>query len=97
MFHLAPPLCAGSGVRICRPDCVRSFQLVMFFGLPGRTSKTTADVATIPFSASAFQSCVMSPASWIDCTSGSSDSATTSAGNPFTTFWACVVLPPNDV
>ena len=48
MFHLAPPLCAGSGVRICRPDCVRSFQFVMCFGLPGRTSKTTADVATMP-------------------------------------------------
>ena len=42
MFHRAPPDCDGSGVRIWRPGCVRSFQLWMFFGFPGRTEKTTA-------------------------------------------------------
>jgi hypothetical protein len=69
----------------------------MFFGLPGRTSNTTMELATIPASASCVQSCVMSPASSIICTSGASDKATMSAGKPFTTFWACVVLPPNEV
>ena len=39
----------------------------------------------------------MSPAFWMSSTSGSSDSATMSALNPLTTFWACVVLPPNEV
>jgi hypothetical protein len=97
MFHFAPPDCAGSGVRISRPGWVRSLQSWMFFGFPLRTSNTTAPVATIDASGSCCQSWVMSPASWIVWTSGSSDSATMSACSPFTTACACEVLPPNDV
>ena len=97
MFHFAPPDCAGSGVRILRPGCVRSFQLWMCFGLPGRTSNTTDAVATWDPFGWLFQLWLMSPAFWIISTSGSSDRATMSALSPFTTASACVVLPPNDV
>src|SRR5438874_7691398 len=96
MFHLAPPLCDGSGVRIWILVFVRSLQFEMWLGLPDRTSKTTGVVATIPPSGSFVQSCVMSPALWTISTSGASDRATTSAGNPLATFWAWVVLPPKD-
>ena len=65
----------------------------MPFGLSGRTSKTTTELETMPPSGACVQSFVMRPASWIVCTSGARDSATTSAGWPFTTFCACVVEP----
>src|SRR5215475_5069669 len=97
MFHLAPPLCAGSGVRIFRPGLVRSFQLWMCLGLPGRTMKPTTEVATTDWSGSFSQLCVISPAFCTMATSGSSEDAYTSAGNPFTMFSAWVVLPPNDI
>src|SRR6266567_2757374 len=97
MFHLAPPLWAGSGVRIDRPGLVRSLQFEMPLGLPDRTSNTTGVVATMPPSGSwVFQSWVISPAFCTISTSGASDSATTSAGKPLATFWAWVVLPPNE-
>ena len=86
MFHLAPPLWAGSGVRIESPGCVRSFQSLMFLGFPGRTSKTTTELETIPPSGAWVQSRVIRPAFLIVSTSGASDRATTSAGNPLTTF-----------
>ena len=97
MFHRAPPLDAGSGVRISTPGWVRSSQLSMFNGLPGRTSNTTADVTTMLPSGSCATSCVISPASSISWMSGRRDSAAMSAGNPLMTFCACVVLPPNEV
>src|SRR4051794_24390803 len=97
MFHFAPPLCAGSGVRICSPDWVRSFQFSMCLGVPGRTMKPTNDDATIELSWSFCQSWVISPAFCTRPTSGSSEEAYTSAGNPFTMFVACVVLPANDI
>ena len=58
------------------------------------TSKTTTEAETIPPSGAWVQSWVIRPAFWIVSTSGASDRATTSAGNPLTTFWACEVLPP---
>src|SRR5439155_26340150 len=97
MFHLAPPLGEGSGVRICSPGCVRSFQLAMCLGLPRRTSKATTVVATIPPSVSVDQSCVIRPAFCTMSISGASESATMSAPKPLATFCACVVLAPNEV
>src|SRR5215468_8918334 len=97
MFHLAPPLSEGSGVRIFTPGFVRSFQLWMCFGLPGRTMKPTTEVATTDWFGSCSQLCVISPAFCTIDTSGSREDAYTSAGNPFTMFSACVVLPPNDI
>src|SRR5919197_769579 len=97
MSHRAPPLAAGSGVRICTPGLAMSFQLLIASGFPGRTSNTTAEVAVIPWSGACVQSCVISPASWINSMSGARDRAAMSAGKPFTTFCACVVLPPKEV
>src|SRR6266540_1892168 len=96
MFHFAPPLWEGSGVRIWTPLLVRSLQSAMRLGFPERTSNTTGVVATIAPSGSLVQSWVISPAFCTIFTSGASESATTSAGNPLATFWAWVVLPPNE-
>src|SRR6266702_8257676 len=69
----------------------------MCFGLPGRTSNATGVVDTVLPSGSLVKSWVISPAFWISCTSGTSERATMSAGNPLATFWAWAVLPPNEV
>src|SRR5438034_11022305 len=97
MFHFAPPDCEGSGVKILRPGCVRSFQFLMCFGFPGRTANTTAPDCTTDSSVSLFQSCVINPAFSTNPTSGASDDAKMSALNPATMFSACVVLPPKDI
>ena len=47
----------------------------MCFGLPGRTSNTTAPVPTIALFGSFCQSCVIRPACWTSWTSGASDDA----------------------
>src|SRR4051812_21911736 len=69
----------------------------MPFGSPGRTMNPTTEVATIEPSGSCFQSWVISPAFCTSSTSVAVDAAKTSAGKPFTMFWAWVVLPPNDI
>ena len=48
MFHFAEPELNGFGVRTCTPGRVRSLQLLMCFGLPFRTAKTTTVSAAIP-------------------------------------------------
>ncbi len=48
----------------------------------------------MPPSGASVQSWVIRPACSIVSTSGASESATTSAGWPFTTFWAWVVEGP---
>ena len=43
MFHRAPPEVNGLGVITSTPGLVRSSQVRMFLGLPGRTAKTTTE------------------------------------------------------
>src|ERR1700757_922111 len=47
-FHFADPDGNGSGVTILTPDFVRSFQVWMCSGLPGRTTKATTESAAMP-------------------------------------------------
>src|SRR5581483_6202669 len=75
MFHWAPPLVAGSGVRISRPACVRSAQSVIFLGLSWRTASATTDADTMPLYGLACQSCVISLALTSRVMSASSDKA----------------------
>ena len=48
MFHFAEPELNGSGVITWTPGLIRSFQPLMFFGLPSRSAKTTTVFATMP-------------------------------------------------
>ncbi len=84
MFHMAPPLVFGLGVRISTPGFARSAQSRICFGLPLRTAKATIEVLTMPLVGVAFQSWVISPAFTMRSMSASSDRAATSASNPST-------------
>ena len=81
MFHFAEPEEAGFGVMILTPGLIRSSQVLMFLGLPVRTTITTTDWVRMPLVGVDFQSSATSLASTSFCTSGSSDRWTTSA------FW----------
>ena len=48
MFHFAAPDVNGFGVTIWTPGLIRSFQPLIFFGLPSRTAKTTSEFVTMP-------------------------------------------------
>ncbi len=48
MFHFAEPELNGFGVTTWTPGLIRSAQLLMCFGLPLRTAKTTTVLAAIP-------------------------------------------------
>ena len=48
MFQRAPPDWKGLGVTTWTPGLMRSFQLLMCFGLPFRTTKTTTEFVTMP-------------------------------------------------
>ena len=48
MFQRAPPEVNGLGVITSTPGLVRSSQVVMFFGLPLRTTNTTTESVTMP-------------------------------------------------
>ena len=90
-FHRAPPEVSGFGVSTSTPGLIRSFQLLMCFGFPLRTTITTTERVTIPLYLFAFQFFATSPALTSVCTSGSSERSTTSAGRPLTT--ACAWSP----
>jgi hypothetical protein len=68
---------------------IRSSQLLMFFGLPLRTAKTTTERLTMPSYASSFHVSWTRPASTSRVTSGSSEKATTDAGRPLSTARLC--------
>src|SRR5580693_2190439 len=67
------------------PGRSRSSQSLMFFGLPGRTTRVTTDPKGIPLVASLSQSLETLPALTSRATSGSTEKLTTSAGLPSTT------------
>ncbi len=48
MFQRAPPDVNGFGVTTSTSGRRRSFQLLIFFGLPSRTTKTTTELWTMP-------------------------------------------------
>ena len=48
MFHCAPPEVNGFGVMTSTPSLRRSSQVLMLFGLPLRTTKTTTEFVTMP-------------------------------------------------
>ncbi len=48
MFHFAAPEVNGFAVTTWTPGLIRSSQRLIFFGLPGRTAKTTTELVTIP-------------------------------------------------
>src|SRR5262245_51601431 len=84
-FHCAPPEVNGFGVSTCTPGLIRSFQVLMCFGLPSRTTKTATESVTIPFVGPRFQPFETRPAFTRVVTSGASENSTTSAGSPFRT------------
>ena len=89
MFHFAPPEVCTFGVTICTPGFTRSSQSRIFFGFPFRTAKTTTERVTMPPHLSFFQFRGTMPLFTSVVTSGSSESATTSALRPETTARAC--------
>src|SRR5215217_3750512 len=93
-FHFAPPEVNGLGVTTSTPCLVRSSQVLMFLGLPLRTAKTTTEVETKPSYFDLFQFSSTRPLSTSFLTSGASEKATTSAGNPPCTARLCSPDPP---
>src|SRR3978361_273406 len=56
MFHFAEPDEPGLGVTILTPGLIRSSQVLMFLGLPLRTTMVTTDWVRMPLLEPAFQS-----------------------------------------
>src|ERR1700759_1754429 len=84
-FHFADPELSGLGVMTSTPGRNRSSQSLMFFGLPGRTTRVTTDPNGMPLVASLFQSLETLPALTSRVMSGSTEKLTMSAGLPSTT------------
>ena len=89
MFQRAPPDVNGLGVTISTPGRIRSFQLLMCFGLPSRTTKTTTEFVTMPLYDCFFHLASTLPAATSSSMSGASDSATMSASSPAFTARVC--------
>jgi hypothetical protein len=85
MFHFAAPEVNGFGVRTLTPGLSRSSHVLMFLGLPLRTTKVTTDVVTRPLFGPAFQSSATRPAFTSRVMSGSVENVTTSAFWPAST------------
>ena len=64
-FQRAPPEVNGLGSITSTPSLTRSSQVLIPFGLPLRTAKTTTEFVTMPFHSSSAQG----SASWPDSTS----------------------------
>src|SRR5215203_5341489 len=96
MFHLAPPDVNGLGSITSTPGLITSSQVLMFFGLPLRTTRTTTDSVTKPSYLFWFQSSSTRPASTSRVMSGSSENSTTSAGSPPSTARDWSPEPPYD-
>ena len=75
MFQRAPPDVNGLGVTISTPGRMRSFQVLIFFGLPSRTTKTTTEFVTMPLYDCFFHLASTLPAATSSSMSGASDSA----------------------
>ena len=89
MFQRAPPEVNGFGVTISIPGRMRSFQDLIFFGLPSRTTKTTTESVTMPLNDCFFHFASTLPAATSSSMSGASESATMSASRPAFTARVC--------
>src|SRR5450755_2065544 len=89
MFQRALPDVEGLGVITSMPGLIRSFQPVICFGLPLRTTSTTTESLEIPLSGLASQFCATIPSLTKRVTSGVVENATTSAGWPESTARLC--------
>ena len=96
MFQRAPPDVNGFGVTTSTPGRMRSFQLLIFFGLPSRTTKTTTEFVTIPLYDCFFHAASTFPAATSSSTSGARESATMSASRPALTARVCSPEEPYD-
>src|SRR5205823_3138360 len=95
-FQRAPPDVNGFGVITWIPGSTRSFQPLMCFGLPSRTTKTTTESETIPRCVLAFQFFGTRFLRTSRSTSGLSERLTTSAGCPAATARAWSPDAPYD-
>ena len=93
-FQRAPPEVNGFGLMTWMPGLIRSFQVLMFLGLPLRTTNTTIESVTMPPNLSLFQFVPIRPACESTETSGASERLTTSAESPLWTAAACVPEAP---
>ena len=82
MFQRAPPDVNGFGVTTSTSDRRRSFQLLIFFGLPSRTTKTTTELWTIPLYDCFFHFASTRFAATSSSMSGARDSAAMSNSRP---------------
>src|ERR1700704_1877515 len=96
MFQRALPEVEGLGVITSMPGLIRSSQPVMCFGLPLRTTSTTAESLEIPFSELASQLLPTIPLLTRRVMSGVVENATTSAVCPESTARLCEPEAPND-
>ena len=88
-FQRAPPEVNGFGLMTWMPGLIRSAHVLMFFGLPSRTTNTTIESVTMPPNLSLFHVVLTRPACESTVTSGASERFTTSAGSPLCTAAAC--------
>src|SRR5271168_1654143 len=96
MFHLALSELKTLGVMTPTPGLMRSAQVVMCLGFPGRTMNETMEFVTIPLVALRFQVLDTRPALTTLVMSGVSEKLTMSAGSPSTTDVAWVPEGPKE-
>src|SRR5436305_11414010 len=96
MFQRALPEVDGFGVTTWTPGLIRSSQVVMFLGLPLRTTNTTTELLEMPFCGLAFQFEETRLSLTSRVMSGSVENATTSAGCPESTARLCEPEAPKD-
>ena len=94
---MAAPELNGLGVSTWTPGLSRSSQVLMFLGLPLRTTKETTEVVTRPLLGPWFQSGLTRSASTSRIMSGSVENVTTSAFWPASTARDWSPDAPNDV
>src|SRR5580704_8021331 len=96
-FQRAEPELNGFGVTTWTPGFTRSAQVLMCLGLPLRTTKTTTESVTMPWSGPTLSHLGETrPALTNLSMSGSSEKLTTSAAWPLMTLVAWVPEGPND-
>ena len=96
MFHFALPELNTLGVITCTPDFTRSAQVVMCFGLPGRTTNETMELVTMPLVGPLSHELDTSPALTTLSMSGAREKLRRSAGSPSTTDVAWVPDGPKE-
>src|ERR1700733_11474935 len=95
-FHLALPELKTLGVITLTPGLMRSAQVVMCLGFPGRTMNETMEFVTMPLVGVRSHEFETRPALTTLVMSGVSEKLTRSAGSPSTTEVACVPEGPKE-